>query len=104
MKKNVLLTAVLAALILLTTAGLTAARQDNAASSETTAPNQPLAKEYRIERSMPREALACLECHKRESPGLFADWAMSRHASVQHHLPGLPPGRGIRSRRQPDPL
>jgi len=39
-------------------------------------------KEFRIERSMPKEAIACIECHKREHPGLFADWAHSRHASA----------------------
>ena len=42
----------------------------------------PKAKEFRIERSMPKEAMACIECHKREHPGLFADWANSRHASA----------------------
>ncbi len=39
-------------------------------------------KEFRIERSMPKEAVACIECHKRENPGLFADWANSRHANA----------------------
>jgi hydroxylamine dehydrogenase len=31
---------------------------------------------------MPKEAMACIECHKSEHPGLFADWAKSRHASA----------------------
>jgi len=44
--------------------------------------NLPKAKEFRIERSMPKEAVACIECHKREHPGLFADWANSRHANA----------------------
>ncbi|SHL44947.1 Seven times multi-haem cytochrome CxxCH [Desulfatibacillum alkenivorans DSM 16219] len=44
--------------------------------------NMPKVKEYRIERSMPKEAVACIECHKREQPGIFADWAASRHASA----------------------
>ncbi len=44
--------------------------------------NLPKLKEYRIERSMPREAVACIECHKTEHPGLFSDWAQSRHASA----------------------
>jgi len=39
-------------------------------------------KEFRIERSMPEEAKACIECHKKEHPGIFSDWAMSRHASA----------------------
>ena len=47
-----------------------------------TAKNLPKEKSYRIERSMPKEAMACIECHKREHPGLFADWAQSRHASA----------------------
>jgi len=46
------------------------------------AENLPAEKAFRIERSMPQEAVACLECHKRENPGLFADWAASRHASA----------------------
>jgi len=47
-----------------------------------TAANQPTEKEFRIERSMPKEAAACIQCHKKENPGLFADWARSRHASA----------------------
>ncbi|MCD4717722.1 MAG: hydroxylamine oxidoreductase, partial [Desulfobacterales bacterium] len=47
-----------------------------------TAGNQAKEKEFRIERSMPKEAVACIECHKRENPGIFADWAHSRHASA----------------------
>jgi len=44
--------------------------------------NLPKEKEFRIERSMPKEAMACIECHKIEHPGLFADWTKSRHASA----------------------
>ncbi len=47
-----------------------------------TAPNQAKQKEFRIERSMPKEAIACIQCHKKENPGIFADWARSRHASA----------------------
>ncbi|MFW6080287.1 MAG: multiheme c-type cytochrome [Desulfosalsimonas sp.] len=39
-------------------------------------------KEFRIERSIPQEGIACIRCHKQESPGIFADWANSRHASA----------------------
>jgi hypothetical protein len=39
-------------------------------------------KEFRIERGMSEQARACIECHKTESPGIFADWANSRHASA----------------------
>ena len=38
-------------------------------------------KEYRIERSVSNEAAACIDCHKSETPGIFADWANSRHAN-----------------------
>lgn len=38
-------------------------------------------KEFRIERGMSEQAKACIECHKTETPGLFVDWANSRHAS-----------------------
>ncbi|MGE4292724.1 MAG: multiheme c-type cytochrome [Desulfovibrio sp.] len=44
--------------------------------------NTPKPKEFRMERGMPPQAVACIECHKQESPGIFADWAMSRHASA----------------------
>jgi len=46
------------------------------------AKNQPKAKEFRLERGLPPEAVACIECHRQEHPGLFADWAKSRHASA----------------------
>jgi hypothetical protein len=46
------------------------------------AQNTPKEKEFRIERSMPKEAIACIQCHKHESPGIFADWAYSRHANA----------------------
>lgn len=46
------------------------------------AQNMPKAKEFRIERGMSKQAMACIECHKQESPGLFADWAGSRHAAA----------------------
>jgi hydroxylamine dehydrogenase len=46
------------------------------------AQNFPKAKEFRIERSMPQEAIACLECHRSTTPGIFADWAASRHGAA----------------------
>jgi len=45
-------------------------------------PNYAKVKEYRIERSIPPEAAACIECHRQTTPGLFGDWANSRHASA----------------------
>jgi hypothetical protein len=44
--------------------------------------NFPKPKEFRIERSMPPQAVACIECHQQETPGLFTDWANSRHAAA----------------------
>ncbi len=52
----------------------------NATAQQAT--NQPKVKEFRIERGMPEEAVACIACHKQEHPGLFTDWSMSRHASA----------------------
>ena len=54
-----------------------------AAGAQTqTAPNQAAEKVFRIERGISPQALACIECHKRESPAIFTDWAHSRHASA----------------------
>ncbi|MEZ4603614.1 MAG: hypothetical protein R2861_09520 [Desulfobacterales bacterium] len=39
-------------------------------------------KEFRIERSIPKAGIACIQCHKQEHPGIFADWANSRHANA----------------------
>ncbi len=44
--------------------------------------NYPKIRELRLERAMPEQAVACIECHKKESPGIFADWAASAHASA----------------------
>ena len=44
--------------------------------------NFPKVKEYRIERSVPPEGVACIECHRQTTPGIFADWAKSRHANA----------------------
>ena len=47
-----------------------------------TAPTLAKEKEFRIERSISDAGIACLQCHRREQPGLFADWANSRHANA----------------------
>ena len=44
------------------------------------APNFAVAKEFRVERSLSPQAVACIECHKATTPGVFADWARSEHA------------------------
>ncbi len=49
---------------------------------ETAAQNLPKHKEYRIERAMSPQEIACIECHRAENPGLFADWSQSRHANA----------------------
>ncbi len=61
-------------------AGMTATWTRVAAAQSTG--NFPKDKEFRIVRSMPPQAVACLECHKAEHPGIFDDWAQSRHASA----------------------
>ncbi|WP_461209007.1 multiheme c-type cytochrome [Desulfocurvus sp. DL9XJH121] len=53
-----------------------------AAASAALAQNYPQVREFRLERGMPQQAVACIECHKAEHPGLFSDWARSRHASA----------------------
>jgi L-rhamnose mutarotase len=44
--------------------------------------NYAKVKEFRIERSIQPEAVACVECHRQTTPGIFADWAASRHANA----------------------
>ncbi|MFC1567253.1 multiheme c-type cytochrome [Thermodesulfobacteriota bacterium] len=75
MKKSLFITAVTVMLVGLLAFGL-------AFTDAQAAENQPMEKAFRIERSMPKEAVACIQCHKAENPGLFADWAKSRHASA----------------------
>ncbi|MDD2605865.1 MAG: multiheme c-type cytochrome [Desulfobacteraceae bacterium] len=53
-----------------------------AGSAAAEQPNFAKVKEYRIERSVPPEAQACIECHRATTPGIFADWAKSRHANA----------------------
>jgi uncharacterized protein with PIN domain len=42
----------------------------------------PQLKEYRIERQVTPDAQECIDCHAKESKGIVADWANSRHAHV----------------------
>ena len=49
-------------------------------AAQDTAPNFMKPKEFRLERSMSPQAVACVECHRVTTPGLFADWAKSEHA------------------------
>ncbi|MDK2922116.1 MAG: hydroxylamine dehydrogenase [Desulfonauticus sp.] len=44
------------------------------------AKNFSKSKEFRLERSLSKQGQACIECHKVETPGIFVDWANSRHA------------------------
>ena len=75
MKKLICCAALILGLSVLVISGMQVAQAQTAA-------NIPTQKEYRIERSMSPQAVACIECHKREHPGLFADWAKSRHANA----------------------
>jgi len=75
MKKLICCAALILGLSVLVISGMQVAQAQTAA-------NIPTQKEYRIERSMSPQAVACIECHKREHPGMFADWAKSRHASA----------------------
>jgi len=40
----------------------------------------PPLKEYRIVRSVSKDAQECIDCHAEKSKGIVADWASSRHA------------------------
>lgn len=42
----------------------------------------PVLKEYRVERGVTDQARACIDCHAKESRGIVADWADSRHAHI----------------------
>lgn len=76
-KQRQIMTWILTAAVL----GITAVLGVGAGFAQTPV-NAPKVKEFRIERSMPKEAVACIECHKRENPAIFADWAQSRHANA----------------------
>jgi len=47
---------------------------------ELTVENYMKNREFELVRAMPKEAVACIECHKMEHPGIFNDWAASGHA------------------------
>lgn len=47
-----------------------------------TAQNFPKVREFRMDRAIPPQGVACIECHKQQTPGIFADWSMSRHAAA----------------------
>jgi len=44
-------------------------------------PDMDKEKEFRITRGMSKQARACIQCHKEETPALFVDWTKSGHAS-----------------------
>ena len=49
-------------------------------AEEPSSPEAAPQKVYRIERGVSKHAKECIDCHAKESPGLVADWAKSRHA------------------------
>ncbi len=82
MKREAVLSQILCGLLLIVLPAGVNGQTQQPSNHPPQAVNQPKVKEFRIERSMPREAVACIECHKKESPGIFSDWAASRHASA----------------------
>ncbi|MHC4735057.1 MAG: multiheme c-type cytochrome [Planctomycetota bacterium] len=73
--KNVALVVLTWALVIeLTITTAVRAEQTSATASP------PQLKEYRIDRSVSEDAKECIECHAKESRGIVADWAASRHA------------------------
>ncbi|MFW5733866.1 MAG: multiheme c-type cytochrome [Oceanidesulfovibrio sp.] len=54
--------------------------QQQPAPAATVQQNFSLVKEFRVERALTPQAVACIECHKQETPGIFSDWARSEHA------------------------
>jgi hydroxylamine dehydrogenase len=81
MKRKGVFGMAMTALVALGLAGVVSAwAQKPAKPQANTAVNTPKVKEFRIERSMSKQAVACIECHKQVSPGIFTDWSMSRHA------------------------
>jgi formate-dependent nitrite reductase cytochrome c552 subunit len=67
----------LAAAVLALLLALPAASQEQ---EEMTVENYMKNRNFQITRAMPDEAVACVECHKAEHPGIFNDWAASGHA------------------------
>ncbi|MHC5082980.1 MAG: multiheme c-type cytochrome, partial [Planctomycetota bacterium] len=39
-------------------------------------------KEFRVDRTVSKDAKECIDCHAKESVGIVADWADSRHAHI----------------------
>ncbi|WP_027184338.1 multiheme c-type cytochrome [Desulfovibrio inopinatus] len=76
----------LALLLALAIVGVVAAQDTSSQSTASEAggktPNFSTAKDFRISRAMTDQAVACIECHKQTTPGIFGDWAKSRHASA----------------------
>lgn len=52
------------------------------ASEPDSSPSIPALKEYRVERGVSADARKCIDCHAKESKGIVADWADSRHAHI----------------------
>lgn len=49
-------------------------------AEQTSSVASPPLKEYRIVRSVSKDAQGCIECHAEQSEGIVADWSASRHA------------------------
>ncbi|NOZ23443.1 MAG: hydroxylamine oxidoreductase [Planctomycetes bacterium] len=44
--------------------------------------NYPKRRQYQLDRAISKDAKECLDCHRKEHPGLFEDWAASQHAKT----------------------
>ncbi|MBI9017171.1 MAG: hydroxylamine oxidoreductase [Phycisphaerae bacterium] len=59
---------------------LTATGDDDKESALVANTIVPQLKEFKIDRKITKEAQDCITCHTKESKGIVADWASSRHA------------------------
>jgi len=44
--------------------------------------NFPKRRQYQLDRAISADAKECLDCHRKEHPGLFNDWAAGHHAKA----------------------
>lgn len=72
---------IVTAVLLFVAASLTTVpAQEESVADESATGNFMQVRQFRLARSMPEAARACIECHQEQHPGLFADWAASGHA------------------------
>ena len=69
-----------ALLLPLTALVVSVALAEKKAEEKFTAPAATQLKQFNIDRKLSADAKECIDCHAKESPGIVADWADSRHA------------------------